>query len=142
MQLTAAVLWSGQSRVEAQQVGHMRGCRVGHEHLLSYVKALHSASSSVKPLPVYLMPLLPPCLAALQVLADVAVGRIKILFVSPERLNNPHLLEALRPCMPLPLVVVDEAHCVAGAVGWGWGGGPGAALLDVPDPLQPITRQQ
>ncbi|KAI3428841.1 hypothetical protein D9Q98_007658 [Chlorella vulgaris] len=50
---------------------------------------------------------------AVQVLADVAAGRIKVLFVSPERLNNPHLLEALRPCMPLPLVVVDEAHCVA-----------------------------
>jgi hypothetical protein len=52
----------------------------------------------------------------MQVLADVAAGRIKVLFVSPERLNNPHLLEALRPCMPLPLVVVDEAHCVAGEV--------------------------
>ncbi len=45
----------------------------------------------------------------------MAAGRIKVLFVSPERLNNPHLLEALRPRMPLPLVVVDEAHCVAGA---------------------------
>lgn len=50
----------------------------------------------------------------LQVLADVATGRIKLLFVSPERLGNPHLLEALRQRMPLPLVVVDEAHCVAG----------------------------
>lgn len=42
------------------------------------------------------------------------MGRIKVLFVSPERLNNLHLLEALRPLMPLPLLVVDEAHCVAG----------------------------
>ena len=65
-QLSAAVLWSGQSRMEA-----------------------------------------------LQVLADVAGGRIKVLLVSPERLNNPHLLEALQPRMPLPLLVVDEAHCVA-----------------------------
>jgi ATP-dependent DNA helicase Q4 len=48
------------------------------------------------------------------VLSDVASGRIKVLFVSPERLSNPHLLEALRPRMPLPLVVIDEAHCVAG----------------------------
>ncbi|KAL4428000.1 hypothetical protein ABPG75_002089 [Micractinium tetrahymenae] len=64
--LTAAVLWSGQTRADA-----------------------------------------------LQVLGDVAAGRIKVLFVSPERLGNPHLLEALRPRMPLPLVVVDEAHCVA-----------------------------
>lgn len=61
--------------------------------------------------PACLPPGLPACL---QILSDVAAGRIKILFVSPERLNNPHLLEALRPRMPLPLVVVDEAHCVAG----------------------------
>lgn len=53
----------------------------------------------------------------LQVLADVAAGHIKLLFVSPERLGNPHLLEALRQRMPLPLVVVDEAHCVAGKQG-------------------------
>ena len=58
-----------------------------------------------------------------QVLADVAAGRVKLLFVSPERLSNPHLLEALRPRMPLPLVVVDEAHCVAGEAR----GGAGAA---------------
>ena len=31
-------------------------------------------------------------------------GRVKVLFVSPERLGNPHLLEALGPHMPLPLV--------------------------------------
>ena len=66
-----------------------------------------------------------PGSSVLQVLADVAKGRIKVLFVSPERLNNPHLLEALRPCMPLPLVVVDEAHCVAGTQGWCWGRGGG-----------------
>ena len=67
VQLVAAVLWSGQTRIQARQV-----------------------------------------------LDDVAAGRIKVLFVSPERLNNPHLLAALAPRMPLPLVVVDEAHCVAG----------------------------
>jgi len=65
-----------------------------------------------------------PSTITTQVLGDVATGRIKVLFVSPERLNNPHLLEALRPRMPLPLVVVDEAHCVAGGalgvVRWWW----------------------
>jgi len=59
------------------------------------------------------------CRACLQVLADVAAGRIKLLFGSPERLGNPHRRGALRPRMPLPLVVVDEAHCVAGAPGSG-----------------------
>ena len=40
-------------------------------------------------------------------------GVIRVLFISPERLGNPYLLAALRPRMPLPLVVIDEAHCVA-----------------------------
>lgn len=40
-------------------------------------------------------------------------GTVRLLFVSPERLANPHLLAVLRPHMPLPLVVIDEAHCVA-----------------------------
>lgn len=34
----------------------------------------------------------------------VQAGQIKVLFVSPERLGNPHLLDALQPHMPLPLV--------------------------------------
>ena len=50
---------------------------------------------------------------ALTVLSDVKLGLIKVLFVSPERLQNPHLIEAIQPRLPLPLVVVDEAHCVA-----------------------------
>eukprot|EP00887_Chlorella_sp_A99_P001903 scaffold18.g1903.t1 len=50
---------------------------------------------------------------AARVLGDVAAGRLKLLFVSPERLANPLLLDALRSRMPLPLLVVDEAHCVA-----------------------------
>lgn len=67
----------------------------------------------------------PPCLPAAmlssdqsqieakQILADVESGLIRILFVSPERMTNPYLLAALQPRMPLGLVVVDEAHCVA-----------------------------
>lgn len=33
--------------------------------------------------------------------------------MAPERLHSGVLLEALTPLMPLPLVCVDEAHCVA-----------------------------
>lgn len=50
---------------------------------------------------------------ARRVLADVCCGKIKLLFISPERLSNPHLMAALQPRMPLSLVVIDEAHCVA-----------------------------
>ena len=40
-------------------------------------------------------------------------GQLKILFVSPERLQSPSLQRALAPLLPLPLVVLDEAHCLA-----------------------------
>lgn len=40
-------------------------------------------------------------------------GLTRLLFISPERLGNPYLLASLRPRMPLSLVVIDEAHCVA-----------------------------
>ena len=43
----------------------------------------------------------------------VQEGRLRVLFVAPERLHNAALLAALAPLFPLPLVVVDEAHCVA-----------------------------
>ena len=40
-------------------------------------------------------------------------GQLKILFISPERLQAPSLQRALQPLLPLPLVVLDEAHCLA-----------------------------
>ena len=40
-------------------------------------------------------------------------GKLRVLYVAPERLHNVMLLQALAPLLPLPLVVVDEAHCVA-----------------------------
>ena len=43
----------------------------------------------------------------------VQAGRLRVLYVAPERLHSAMLLEALTLLMPLPLVCVDEAHCVA-----------------------------
>ena len=40
-------------------------------------------------------------------------GRLRLLFVAPERLQSAQLLEALQGLLPLPLVVLDEAHCMA-----------------------------
>lgn len=45
-------------------------------------------------------------------LADVAGGRLRLLFVAPESLESPSLLEALRTA-DKQLFVVDEAHCVS-----------------------------
>ena len=46
-------------------------------------------------------------------LAVIQEGKLRVLFVAPERLHNAPLLQALEPILPLNLVVVDEAHCVA-----------------------------
>lgn len=43
----------------------------------------------------------------------VQAGKLRVLYVAPERLHSAVLLDALTPLMPLPLVCVDEAHCVA-----------------------------
>ena len=40
-------------------------------------------------------------------------GRLRVIFVAPERLQSRPLLEALAPLLPLPLVCIDEAHCLA-----------------------------
>ncbi len=45
-------------------------------------------------------------------LEDVAAGRVRLLFVAPESLESPALLEALSRAQ-LSLFVVDEAHCVS-----------------------------
>ncbi len=40
-------------------------------------------------------------------------GRLRVVFVAPERLHSAALRYALVPLSPLPLLAVDEAHCVA-----------------------------
>lgn len=50
------------------------------------------------------------------ILSALAAGRIKVLFVAPEKLLSGPVMAALRGLGPLPLVAVDEAHCV---VEWG-----------------------
>jgi ATP-dependent DNA helicase RecQ len=45
-------------------------------------------------------------------LRQAAAGRLKLLYVSPERLRDPRFRTYL-PDLPLVQLVVDEAHCVA-----------------------------
>lgn len=45
-------------------------------------------------------------------LADVAAGRLSLLFVAPESLESPALCQALASA-DLQIFVVDEAHCVS-----------------------------
>ena len=50
---------------------------------------------------------------ARRILDDVKNGVIRLLFISPERVTNQHFLEAIRPWLPLQLLVIDEAHCIS-----------------------------
>lgn len=47
-----------------------------------------------------------------RILAEVARGAVKLLYVAPERLSNGSLIGLLRR-VPLALLAVDEAHCVS-----------------------------
>ena len=49
------------------------------------------------------------------VLANLAAGKVKLLYLSPERFLQPACLGILRT-VPCPLIAVDEAHCL---VEWG-----------------------
>ena len=47
-----------------------------------------------------------------EVLRRARAGAYKLLYVAPERLENPEFLEVLGE-VPVPLVAVDEAHCIS-----------------------------
>lgn len=50
---------------------------------------------------------------ALETLNELKLGKIRLLFISPERATNEHFLEAIQPWLPLELLVIDEAHCIS-----------------------------
>ena len=50
---------------------------------------------------------------ALQVLDNLKRGKTRLIFISPERATNEHFLEAIKPWLPLELLVIDEAHCIS-----------------------------
>ena len=47
-----------------------------------------------------------------ETLRDAAQGRLRLLYVSPERLRDPRF-RAYLPRLPLVQLVVDEAHCIS-----------------------------
>lgn len=51
-------------------------------------------------------------LEAKQVLNQVHAGKVKLLYIAPERLENQYFLTQLKQ-LPISLVAVDEAHCLS-----------------------------
>jgi ATP-dependent DNA helicase RecQ len=47
-----------------------------------------------------------------RIISDAKEGRVKILYIAPERQDNSEWIEATRQ-MKLSMVVVDEAHCIS-----------------------------
>lgn len=43
---------------------------------------------------------------------QIAQGQIKLLYISPERLNSRYFLESLQS-LPISLFAIDEAHCIS-----------------------------
>ncbi|MEP7108765.1 MAG: RecQ family ATP-dependent DNA helicase [Ferruginibacter sp.] len=47
-----------------------------------------------------------------QIIADARQGKVKILYIAPERQENNEWMEATR-LMDLSMIVIDEAHCIS-----------------------------
>ena len=52
-----------------------------------------------------------------RILKRIKKGKLKILFVTPERIQNQKFLEAIKS-VQVSLIIVDECHCV---ISWGYG---------------------
>ena len=47
-----------------------------------------------------------------QIFQQMAGGELKLIYISPERLNSPYFMEGLAS-LPLSLFAIDEAHCIS-----------------------------
>ncbi|GBQ26696.1 ATP-dependent DNA helicase RecQ [Gluconacetobacter azotocaptans DSM 13594] len=74
---------------------------------------------------------------AARVRSDLMAGRLDVLYVSPERLLSPGMLDRLSR-LPLSVIAIDEAHCISA---WGHEFRPEyRALASLPDHFPGVPR--
>lgn len=69
------------------------------------------------------------------VLSDAANGRLKLLYIAPERLEQPGFMEQLQQ-LQISLIAIDEAHCISQ-----WGHDFRKSYLALSDILPQIPSQ-
>jgi ATP-dependent DNA helicase RecQ len=110
---TLAVMPTGAGKSLCYQLPalHLRGPTVVVSPLIALMKDQADKLMAAGVVPVKLNSMLTDAQSD-QALIDVEKGRIPVVFATPERMADPHTIEALARSH-VALFVVDEAHCIS-----------------------------